>query len=117
MRLLVLFFGQRYDLPIRTPIPQVLFRDLRPRIAHFVGLLVKKGTRTLSHLLVNPRIGPSRAGNVHEVQIRVGALRYTCRHPRCYAGLLGAVGSQEDDRGKGVYRPSLSPCNAHTYIL
>ena len=31
--------------------------------------------------------------------------------------LLGAVGSQEDDRGKGVYRPSLSPCNVHTYIL
>ena len=37
-------FGQRHDLLARTPVPQVFFRDLRPCIAHLLGLLVKKST-------------------------------------------------------------------------
>src|SRR5918999_3099166 len=105
-------FGQRHDLLLWTPVPQVLFRDLRPRSAHLPGLLVKKGTRTSPHPLVNPRIGPSRAGNVHEVQFGTCTLRYTGRHPRCCPGFLGAVGSHEDDRREGVHSPSLSLPNA-----
>ena len=37
-------FGQRHDLLAWTPGPQVSFRDLRSRIAHLLGLLVKKST-------------------------------------------------------------------------
>src|SRR5215211_9380600 len=37
-------FGQRHALLARTPVPQVFFRDLRPCIAHLLGLLVKKST-------------------------------------------------------------------------